>query len=72
MEPDSSLADSSEQVYMSSLALLKMLKHGRAGVPYMEVMGLMLGDFVDEYTMRVVGVFSMPQSASVEAADAVF
>lgn len=28
--------------YISSLALLKMLKHGRAGVP-MEVMGLMLG-----------------------------
>ena len=26
-----------------------MLKHGRAGVP-MEVMGLMLGEFVDEYT----------------------
>jgi 26S proteasome regulatory subunit N11 len=28
-----------------------MLKHGRAGVP-MEVMGLMLGEFVDEYTVR--------------------
>jgi hypothetical protein len=27
-------------------ALLKMLKHGVAGVP-MEVMGLMLGEFVD-------------------------
>ena len=26
---------------------------GRAGVP-MEVMGLMLGEFVDEYTVRVV------------------
>ena len=36
-------------MYISSLALLKMLKHGRAGVP-MEVMGLMLGEFVDEYT----------------------
>jgi hypothetical protein len=33
---------------------------GRAGVP-MEVMGLMLGDFVDEYTVRVVDVFAMPQ-----------
>ena len=39
-------------VYISSLALLKMLKHGRAGVP-MEVMGLMLGEFVDEYTGEV-------------------
>lgn len=29
-----------------------MLKHGRAGVP-MEVMGLMLGEFVDEYTVRL-------------------
>ena len=39
-------------VYISSLALLKMLKHGRAGVP-MEVMGLMPGEFVDEYTGEV-------------------
>jgi len=100
---DSPLLDSSEQVYISSLALLKMLKHGkrrknlfldlgfplswnlgfwlvlgvivgRAGVP-MEVMGLMLGEFVDEYTVRVVDVFAMPQSGtgvSVEAVDHVF
>jgi len=34
-----------------------MLKHGRAGVP-LEVMGLMLGDFVDEFTIRVIGNFS--------------
>jgi len=27
-----------------------MLKHSRAGVP-MEVMGLMIGDFIDEYTI---------------------
>ncbi|GFY95919.1 Mov34/MPN/PAD-1 family protein [Actinidia rufa] len=71
---DSPTLDSSEQVYISSLALLKMLKHGRAGVP-MEVMGLMLGEFVDEYTVRVVDVFAMPQSGtgvSVEAVDHVF
>eukprot|EP00439_Symbiodinium_sp_Y106_P043603 s966_g5.t1 len=52
----------------------KMLKHGRAGVP-MEVMGLMLGEFIDDYTVRVVDVFSMPQSGnsvSVEAVDPVF
>ncbi|KAG6530968.1 hypothetical protein ZIOFF_004738 [Zingiber officinale] len=68
---DSPQLDSAEQVYISSLALLKMLKHGRAGVP-MEVMGLMLGEFVDEYTVRVVDVFAMPQSGtgvSVEAVD---
>ena len=41
------LLDNSETVYISSLALLKMLRHGRAGVP-MEVMGLMLGEFVDD------------------------
>lgn len=32
----------------------QMLKHGRAGVP-LEVMGLMLGEFVDEFTVRVTG-----------------
>jgi hypothetical protein len=30
-----------------------MLKHGRAGVP-MEVMGLMLGEFIDDYTVSVI------------------
>lgn len=47
---------------------------GNAGVP-MEVMGLMLGEFVDDYTIRVVDVFAMPQSGtgvSVEAVDPVF
>jgi len=73
-DQDASLADTAEQVYISSLALLKMLKHGRTGVP-MEVMGLMLGEFIDDYTVRVVDVFSMPQSGnsvSVEAVDPVF
>lgn len=43
---------------------MQMLKHGRAGVP-MEVMGLMLGEFVDDYTVRVIDVFAMPQSGTV-------
>lgn len=34
-----------------------MLKHGRAGVP-MEVMGLMLGEFVDDYTVSSRGQLS--------------
>lgn len=71
---DAPMVDTAEQVYISSLALLKMLKHGRAGVP-MEVMGLMLGEFVDDYTVRVIDVFAMPQSGtgvSVEAVDPVF
>jgi len=72
--PDSPAVDTAEVVYISSMALLKMLKHGRAGVP-MEVMGLMLGDFVDDYTVKCVDVFAMPQSGtgvSVEAVDPVF
>lgn len=71
---DTPQVDTGEQIYISSLALLKMLKHGRAGVP-MEVMGLMLGEYVDEYTVKVVDVFAMPQSGtgvSVEAVDPVF
>lgn len=31
----------------------------------MEVMGLMLGEFIDDYTVRVVDVFSMPQSGTL-------
>lgn len=66
--------DTSETVQISSLALLKMMKHGRAGIP-LEVMGLMLGEFVDDYNVRVVDVFAMPQSGTgvtVEAVDPVF
>lgn len=71
---DASTPDCAEKVHVSSLALLKMLKHGRAGVP-MEVMGLMLGQFADDYTINCVDVFAMPQSGtsvSVEAVDPVF
>lgn len=60
------IPDSSETIIISSLALLKMLKHGRAGVP-MEVMGLMLGSFIGivyfiifilfDYLNRIVNVF---------------
>ncbi|KAM0749279.1 putative RPN11-26S proteasome regulatory subunit [Meredithblackwellia eburnea MCA 4105] len=66
--------DNAETIYISSLALLKMLKHGRAGVP-LEVMGLLLGSFEDDFTVRVIDVFAMPQSGtgvSVEAVDPVF
>lgn len=71
---DAPTNDTAETVQISSLALLKMLKHGRAGVP-MEVMGLMLGEFIDDYTVRCIDVFAMPQSGtgvSVEAVDPVF
>jgi 26S proteasome regulatory subunit N11 len=36
-----------------------MLKHCRAGVPF-EVMGVMIGEFIDEYTVEIVDVFAMP------------
>ena len=74
MGGDAPVHDTSERIYISALSLLKMLKHGRAGVP-MEVMGLMLGEFIDDYTVRVVDVFAMPQSGtsvSVESVDEVF
>ena len=61
--PDKPVVDDSETVHISSLALLKMLKHSRAGVP-MEVMGLMLGEYVDDYTVRVLDCFAMPQSGT--------
>ena len=41
----------------------------------MEVMGLMLGEFVDDYTVQVIDVFAMPQSGTtvtVESVDHVF
>jgi len=66
--------DNGEVISISSLALLKMLKHGRAGVP-MEVMGLLLGEYIDEWTTQVVDVFAMPQSGTtvtVESVDHVF
>ena len=55
--------DTSEQIYISPLSLLKMLRHGKAGIP-LEVMGLMLGDYVDDYTVKCLDVFSMPQSGT--------
>lgn len=47
---------------------------GRVGFS-MEVMSLMLGEFVDEYTIRLVDVLCMPHNGtgfSVEVVDHVF
>jgi 26S proteasome regulatory subunit N11 len=66
--------DTGEQIYISSLAMLKMMKHCTAGVPF-EVMGLMVGEIHDDYTITVVDVFSMPQmgtTVSVESVDPVY
>jgi 26S proteasome regulatory subunit N11 len=71
---DSPMNDTAETVYISSLALLKMLKHGKAGIP-LEVMGNMMGDYIDDYTVKCVDVFAMPQSGTettIEAIDEAF
>lgn len=64
------LRDTAETVHISSLALLKMLIHGRQGVP-LEVMGLMIGEQLDEYTITVTDCFSMPQTATGQSVEAV-
>ena len=74
IEADLNILDSYETVQISSLSLMKMLRHGKAGVP-IEVMGLVLGKFIDQYTLKLFDVFAMPQSGtgvSVEAIDPVF
>jgi len=64
------LKETAESVHGSALALLKMLVHGRAGIP-LEVMGIMIGQFIDEYTCRVVDVFVVPQTATGQSVEAV-
>jgi len=71
MPQETDMTDTGERVYISSLAMLKMLKHCKAGIPF-EVMGLMIGEVVDDYTITCEDVFSMPQAAttiSVESID---
>ena len=67
--------DFSETVNISSLALLKMMRHGRAGIP-VEVMGLITGEYTDNATYICINdVFAMPQTGtgvSVEAIDPAF
>jgi len=74
MPQNDNFSDSGEQLIISPLALIKMLKHCRAGIP-MEVMGMMLGEIIDDYTISVVDVFAFPQSGttvSVETVDEKF
>ena len=71
---DAKMNDTAEQIYISPLCLLKMLRHGKAGIP-VEVMGLMIGDYIDEYTVKCVDVFAMPQAGAettVESIDEKF
>ena len=66
--------DTAEIVQITSIALLKIIRHAQMGIP-LEVMGIMLGKFVDKITIEVNDVFAMPQTGtkvSVEAVDPIF
>ena len=67
---DENKPDTGEQIYLSGLSILKMLKHCKAGVPF-EVMVLMLGEVVDDYTITCEDVFSMPQTSSMVSVETV-
>ena len=49
--------------YIISWSTFSCKLKARAGVP-LEVMGLMLGEIIDDYTVKVVDVFAMPQSGT--------
>jgi len=66
--------DFSETVNITSLALIKIIRHAQMGIP-LEVMGIMLGKFVDKFNIEINDVFAMPQTGtkvSVEAVDPIF
>ncbi|KAE8303367.1 Non ATPase subunit MPR1 of 26S proteasome [Giardia duodenalis] len=62
--------DHAESVIVSHVALIKMLRHCKQGIP-IEVMGLLLGTFVDKYTVYVSDCFSMPQVGQADSVDSV-
>ncbi|TNJ29963.1 Non ATPase subunit MPR1 of 26S proteasome [Giardia muris] len=62
--------DHGESVIVSHVALIKMLRHCKQGIP-VEVMGLLLGTFVDKYTVYVSDCFSMPQIGQADSVDSV-
>lgn len=59
------MPDHSEKILINGLSLLKMLKHARQGIP-LEVIGMMLGQKIDEFTIEIFDVFSTPQTATGE------
>ncbi|CAD8121131.1 unnamed protein product [Paramecium sonneborni] len=56
VNPEVFISDTAEQVTISALTLIKMLKHVRAEIHF-EVMGLLFGDIVDDYHIRVYNIF---------------
>mmetsp|Transcript_21873 Transcript_21873/g.42490 ORF Transcript_21873/g.42490 Transcript_21873/m.42490 type:complete len:303 (-) Transcript_21873:2688-3596(-) len=66
--------DPCEVVHLTSIALLKIIRHSQMGIP-IEVMGIMLGKFIDKTSLEISDVFAMPQTGtkvSVEAVDPIF
>jgi len=73
-QEDQTVYEASEVVQLTSIALLKIIRHSQMGIP-IEVMGIMLGKFIDKTTIEISDVFAMPQTGtkvSVEAVDPVF
>ncbi|OHS97525.1 26S proteasome non-ATPase regulatory subunit 14 [Tritrichomonas foetus] len=67
-------SDTCEKIRVNGLSLLKMLKHGKQGIP-LEVIGIMLGQRIDEFTIEIIDVFATPQVATgqnVETTDEQF
>ena len=62
--------DTAETVKVSSLALLKMLRHAYSAVgKRSESNGFLQGEFIDDYTIHVVDVIPMPDLSFSIAAD---
>jgi 26S proteasome regulatory subunit N11 len=66
--------NTAEKVYVTGIALLKMLKHAKAGIP-LEVIGILRGRWLDDFTVEVFDVYATPQIStgqSVETSDSAF
>jgi 26S proteasome regulatory subunit N11 len=55
--------DTSEKIRVSGIALLKMLKHGRNGIP-LDMIDVLLGSRVGEFTIEVIDVYATLQVAT--------
>ena len=53
------LPDHSEKVFINGLSLLKILKHAKIGIPQ-EIIGILLGQKIDDFTLQILDVFSTP------------
>lgn len=53
--------DTSETIHLNALSFLKMLKHSSSDKPK-EIIGILLGNFIDDYTINVSDVFGTPQT----------